>query len=389
MITTVVLVCILPQLAYLVHERPADIGRDVPMLIDVDNPPHSPHQMLQWKHSTQQPPGSAGSSQCIQYTRAGAQWKATLGSGAALPSDLAANALVVIGNQQPAPPTARCALAHLRVTNGGIAARVPRLCKSRRAYEQILDHQANAPQGVLGGLAQAVDALGSVPQDLKSSPYAVDEIRTEQLCDSNATSVACFMGSDAATYDDWVDSACSTYLGTSVFNTEDADGLTKTDTALSFTRASKDHHVLAGSTMGDWLNAQGVSTALSESTTIRGYIIACLVLSVVYGVLTLAVLRNMDLQRLQNVPNEKMMNRVMPWRMFSWIALVVLTGLFWQFVYLPVNDISYGSVVSPHFSSGNINADFTAYIVKYLAILLVVTTSVEGLWRILNDWPRK
>jgi hypothetical protein len=173
--------------------------------------------------------------------------------------------------------------------------------------------------------------------------------------------------------DSYVQGGCVSLIDTSLFDTE--GGLTDVDTPAPFTRATgTTDGPLVGSTVGDWFNAQGVATT-AASSTIKGYILASLVLAVLFPVMALGVVHKFPAITIIKG------SHVVAWHMLTWAVLVVLTGIFWQFVYTPLDTTTNAVKRSPHFHTTNATDDFTAYLVKYLAILLVVVTSCEAAFK--------
>ena len=315
-----------------------------------------------------------GDSNCIKYARENAT--SAWNSNATTAPELLADANIVIGRPQAVDSGVECALTQMRITTAGIAQNGARLCKARETYMgPVSASDTLNPQGIKGGLAQAVAALGSIHTLLKhdNSDYAQDAIRTEQLCAQNNRQ--CYLGSSAAasTYETYVENGCTTTYGTSVFDSD--GGMTSVDDVLTFTRVNNADAQKSGHTVGDWLTAQGVSISASNSN-INGYIVACLVLSVVFAVLHLAILEYYKLEQLVGI--DKTLAKAFPTKVVTFAVLVVLSGLFWEFVYTPLGGVTNGMPLSPHFVSSSMNDDFVAYLVRYVAILLVVLTVIHA-----------
>ena len=367
-VAVAVLISVLPPLSFLVNIDSGDIGRNVPMLVDVNNVPHSAHQMLQFDDVS-----TTGDNNCIKYARENTTaWN----SKPTAASDLLTDAEIVIGSPQAADSGVECALTQMRITTAGIAQNGARLCKARETYRgAVTATDTPYPQGIKGGLAQAVAALGSIHTLLKhdNNDFAQGAIRMEQLCAQNDRQ--CYLGSStaASSYERYVENGCTTTYGTSVFDID--GGMTSVDDVLTFTRVNNADAQKSGHTVGDWLTAQGVSISASNSN-INGYIVACLVLSVVFAVLHLAILEHYTLDQLVGI--EQKIAKAFPSKVATFAVLVVLSGLFWEFVYTPLGGVTNGMPLSPHFVSSSMNDDFVAYLVRYVAILLVVLTVMHA-----------
>lgn len=362
-VAVAVLISVLPPLSFLVNIGGSNIGRNTEVLVDVNNLPHSAHQMLQFDHVS-----TTADNNCIKYARENATsaWEPAPTSA----SDLVADANIVIGSPQAADSGVECVLTQMRITTAGIAQHGARLCKARETYRGAVTATGTThPQGIKGGLAQAVAALGSIDTLLKhdNSDFAQGAIRMEQLCAQQDRQ--CYLGSsDAASrYETYVENGCTTTYGTSVFDSD--GGMTSVDDVLTFTRVNNADAQKSGHTVGDWLTAQGVSISASNSN-INGYIVACLVLSVVFAVMHLMMIEgeNLKFRELQDIA------KALPYRLVLFAALVVLSGLFWEFVYTPLGGVTNNMPLSPHFAPSSMNDDFVAYLVRYVAILNVVLT---------------